>query len=76
MPMLAYQVKIEFYKMVCAFIYISTSCMRSVKALSNLRICADTSEPSLHADAICTEIVCVGPLFSYEMMVILSCREK
>ena len=50
--------------------------MRPLKAVSRLLICADMSEPSLHADAICTEIVFVGPLFSYDMMVILSFREK
>ena len=61
--------------MVCTFIYISSLCIPSVKALKRLRICPDTSEPSVHADAICNEIERVGPFLIYDMMVILSFRQ-
>ena len=43
-----------------AVIYIRTMCMRAAKALANLRISADSPEPSLLANAISTESSCTG----------------
>ena len=45
-----------------AFKLTHTLCKRAAKALlKNMRICADSSEPSLLVDAISTKISCVGP---------------
>ena len=43
-----------------AFLYFHTLCIRAAKALASLRICTDSSEPSLLTDAISTEIICTG----------------
>ena len=59
--MLKYQVKLEDYILVHAFINIRTSFIRAAKALASLRICADSHEPSLFTDAISTEITCTVP---------------
>ena len=43
------------------FIYNHTLCMRATRALTRLRICADSPQPSLLDDAIRGETSCIGP---------------
>ena len=42
---LTHPAKLEVQVLVWAFIYILTMCMRPAKALTSLRLCADSHEP-------------------------------
>ena len=41
---------------ILVFIYIQTLCMRALKAMSQMRICAGSPEPSLLGYMICAKI--------------------
>ena len=44
------------YRLIWVFLYIHTLCMRTVKAMARMRICAGSPEPSLLGYMICAEI--------------------
>ena len=60
MRMLSYPVGLDVWFLVGSFVYFHTSCVRTDKALSRLRGCAGSPEPSLVAYVISTIISWAG----------------
>ena len=53
----SYIVGLHVYYLVGSFIYVHSFCMQAIKALVRLCICAGSSEPSLVAYAISTQVL-------------------
>ena len=58
-------------KVIWAFIYFNTLCMRVTKALTILCGCTDSPEPSLIAHIIGTKILCAGSIIFHLCLVSL-----